>query len=96
MAPDELVDHIEATHHAYLHDELPRLEALLDKVDGRPRRAATPSWPFVQASFDELRAELEPHLAKEERILFPMIRELVRGGRRPDVPTAAGSATRSR
>ena len=29
MAPGELVDHIEATHHAYLHDELPRIEALL-------------------------------------------------------------------
>ena len=28
----ELVDHIEATHHAYLWDELPRLDALADKV----------------------------------------------------------------
>ena len=32
MDPDELVDHLEATHHAYLHAELPRLSALVDKV----------------------------------------------------------------
>ena len=38
MAPAELVDHLEATHHAYLHAELPRLTALVDKVDGRARR----------------------------------------------------------
>ena len=32
MAADELVDHIEATHHRYLWQELPRLSALIDKV----------------------------------------------------------------
>ena len=30
--------------------------------------------------FDDLRTDLEPHMLKEERVLFPMIRELV--GRR--------------
>ena len=34
MAPAELVDHLETTHHAYLHAELPRLTALADKVTG--------------------------------------------------------------
>ena len=38
----------------------------------------------VQRAYDELRADLEPHLAKEERVLFPMIRELAR--RRSAVP----------
>ena len=32
MTADVLVDHIEATHHRYLWDELPRVTALLDKV----------------------------------------------------------------
>src|SRR4051812_28802328 len=32
MAPAELVDHVEAVHHSYLHTELVRLEALVDKV----------------------------------------------------------------
>jgi regulator of cell morphogenesis and NO signaling len=75
MAPDALVDHIEATHHAWLHDELPRIEALLEKVEG-VHGERHPELAFVQASFDELALELDPHLAREERILFPMIRQL--------------------
>lgn len=30
----------------------------------------------MQGLYDELRDELEPHLAREEQVLFPMIREL--------------------
>lgn len=30
----------------------------------------------MRSLFAELRADLEPHLVKEERVLFPMIREL--------------------
>lgn len=75
FTPDLLVDHLEATHHAYLHDELPRLHALAEKVAGvhgeRHRELRD-----VLDTYAELRADLEPHLAKEERILFPMIREL--------------------
>ena len=32
MAADALVDHLEATHHRYLWDELPRVTALVDKI----------------------------------------------------------------
>lgn len=75
MGPAELVDHLEATHHAYLRQALPRLGALVDKVTavhgGRHRELGE-----VQSLFGALRADLEPHLLKEERILFPMIREL--------------------
>ncbi|MET0159231.1 MAG: iron-sulfur cluster repair di-iron protein [Acidimicrobiales bacterium] len=75
MAPEELVDHLETTHHAYLHAELPRLHALVDKVTGvhGGRHAELAD---VGAAFVALRDELEPHLRKEERVLFPMIREL--------------------
>jgi regulator of cell morphogenesis and NO signaling len=79
MGPAELVDHIEATHHAYLHDELPRLEALLAKVEG-VHGERHPELAFVRASFDELADELDPHLAREERILFPMVRRLAAAG----------------
>jgi len=75
MAPEELVDHLETTHHAYLHAELPRLHALVDKVTGvhGVRHAELVD---VRAAFAALRDDLEPHLQKEERILFPLIREL--------------------
>jgi regulator of cell morphogenesis and NO signaling len=77
-----LADHIEATHHRYLWDELPRLGALLEKVVA-VHGARHPELAEVATMFDVLRAELEPHLVKEERMLFPMIRELDRATSRP-------------
>ena len=75
MGPVELVDHLEAAHHAYLHTELPRLGALADKVTG-VHGDRHPELHEVRVTFGALRADLEPHLMKEERVLFPMIREL--------------------
>lgn len=85
MGPAELVDHLEATHHAYLHTELPRLTALVDKVVGA-HGARHPELADVEAIYAELRGELEPHLAKEERMLFPMIRELATATVPPSFP----------
>jgi regulator of cell morphogenesis and NO signaling len=75
MDASELVDHIETTHHRYLWEELPRLTALADRVR-TVHSAQHPELDDVARCFDELRAELVPHLLKEERVLFPMIREL--------------------
>jgi regulator of cell morphogenesis and NO signaling len=75
LGPAELVDHLEATHHAYLHDELPRLSALVEKV-ADVHGARHPELDEIEQAYAALRADLEPHLAKEERVLFPMIREL--------------------
>jgi len=75
MGPAELVDHLEATHHAYLHDALGRLGALVDKVTA-VHGERHPELVEVQSLFGELRADLEPHLLREERVLFPMVREL--------------------
>jgi regulator of cell morphogenesis and NO signaling len=75
MGAAELVDHLEDTHHRYLWDELPRLSALVDKiltVHGENH----PELREVKAAYEAVRADLEPHLVKEERVLFPMIREL--------------------
>jgi len=80
-----LVDHIVAVHHGYLHEELPLLDALATKVRD-VHRDRHPELERVAETVAEIRAELEPHLAKEERVLFPAIRELteepanVRGG----------------
>lgn len=71
----ELVDHLEATHHEYLHAELPRLEALAAKVAG-VHGDRHPELSEVLALTREIRADLEPHLRKEEMVLFPMIRQL--------------------
>ena len=75
LGPVELIDHIETVHHRYLWAELPRIAALVDKIvtvhgDRHPELAE------VQRLYAELRADLEPHLAREEQELFPMIRRL--------------------
>lgn len=75
LSPVELVDHIETVHHRYLWAELSRISALVDKIftvhgDRHPELAD------VQQLYTELRADLEPHLAREEQELFPMIRQL--------------------
>jgi len=71
----ELADHIEATHHAYLKAELPRLSAMAAKVT----RAHGVNHPWVielANVLDGLVAELAQHLLKEERVLFPYCRML--------------------
>jgi regulator of cell morphogenesis and NO signaling len=80
VEPGALADHIEGTHHAYLHAELPELTALAAKVLA-VHGERHPELGEVQRLVEELRADLEPHLLKEERVLFPAIRALV-GGRR--------------
>lgn len=82
MGTVELVDHIEGTHHRYLWDEFPRLTALLDKILG-VHGERHPELSTIAEVFAELRADLEPHLTKEEHVLFPMIRELARAETRP-------------
>lgn len=71
----QLCDHIEKTHHASLRRELPRLAAIIAKVV-HAHGAHHPELAEVQAVFAELQAELEPHMMKEEQVLFPAIRHL--------------------
>jgi len=83
LGPAELADHVESTHHAFLHAELPRLVALADKVAG-VHGDHHPELGRVRDLVVALRDDLEPHLAKEERVLFPMIRELAASETAPE------------
>jgi regulator of cell morphogenesis and NO signaling len=73
-----LLAHIEATHHAYLRRELPRLEGLLEKVLGA-HGENHPELDEVFDLFQALASDLMPHLMKEEQILFPFIRQMEAG-----------------
>jgi len=73
-----LAEHIVATHHRYLWEELPRLEELSDKVE-RVHGAGHPELADVRELVAAIRADLEPHLLKEERVLFPAIAALAQG-----------------
>lgn len=85
MGPGDLADHVEGTHHAYLHREMGRLSALAQKVAG-VHGERHPELYEVASVYEELRADFEPHLMKEERILFPAIRELDRSPEPPAFP----------
>ncbi len=72
-----LIEHILLRYHRPLDEELPRLEAMARKVyavhgEKDPDRLAR----MVDVTV-ALRADLEPHMQKEEQILFPLI---VQGG----------------
>ena len=75
----EAVDHLLETHHKYLKEALPRLATLLDKVVNA-HVTRHPELTTVQELFGELRADLEPHLMKEEQVLFPMIKQIESSG----------------
>jgi regulator of cell morphogenesis and NO signaling len=74
MAAGALADHIVDTHHAYLRRELPRLSALMEKVFVA-HGARHPELAGLCDVFKDLREELELHMIKEERVLFPLIKQ---------------------
>lgn len=75
MGLSELADHIVETHHAYLRKELPRLDFMTEKVAG-VHGDTEPRLHEIRRVFIACRDELDAHMLKEERVLFPMIREL--------------------
>jgi len=72
--PTELIDHILKTYHEPLTEELPRLQAMAQKVNDVHGHKQPDTLPAILATVIALKAELESHMAKEEQILFPMVR----------------------
>jgi regulator of cell morphogenesis and NO signaling len=69
----ELVDHIVKVHHRYMHEALPRLRMLIQKVLNAHGLHHGDMLRQVQTLYGALDAELSNHLMKEEQILFPYI-----------------------
>jgi regulator of cell morphogenesis and NO signaling len=83
---DLLVDYIEKTHHRYIDSKIPEITPYLDKIvsvhgDNHPELYE------VERLFKESAGDLTAHLRKEELMLFPYIRQLVKeqisGGKKP-------------
>ena len=75
MSLVHLINLIIEKHHTYTRQELERITALLDKVCAA-HGTNHPELLEIRSQFQTLRAELEPHMLKEERILFPYITRL--------------------
>lgn len=85
----DLAAHIVRLHHAYLKEVLPKLAGLFEKVIRAHGARHGEMLQPLRAAFIGLKDELEPHLMKEERVLFPLMdvmEEYVRGkAPRPDI-----------
>ena len=73
----ELITYILDKHHVYTKEEMVRLQALFEKVVSAHGQNH-PELREIAAQFQTLRADLTPHMFKEEQILFPYIVELER------------------
>ncbi len=70
-----LIQHIVEKHHTFTKEELPRIERLLKKVC-TVHGARHPELLQLQTVFLDLKTELDPHLLKEEEVLFPYLTNL--------------------
>lgn len=78
MTLTELADHIERTHHEYVKAELPRLAEMADRV-ARKHGWRDARLQEINGTVAALTAEMFAHMAKEERVLFPYVRQLEAG-----------------
>jgi regulator of cell morphogenesis and NO signaling len=72
----ELVRFIVDHYHTDLREELPRLGQMAAKVLNVHGERHPDVIPALEATFRGLREELEMHMMKEERILFPYVQRL--------------------
>ncbi len=80
-----LIEHITATHHSYVRSALPMIERYLAKLS-EVHGVRHPELMRVAAVFDRLSRELEQHMLKEERVLFPYVRHLAERADQPCGP----------
>lgn len=75
LAMAALAHDIVDTHHAWTWEAMPRLRALVDKVAG-VHGARHPELAQVQTVYAKVVDELDPHMTREERVIFPAISRL--------------------
>jgi regulator of cell morphogenesis and NO signaling len=73
---DFLSDYIVNTHHTYVRKTLPDIRAYAEKVM-KVHGKQHPELVRIHQLVEEIYAELSAHLVKEEKVLFPYVKELV-------------------
>jgi regulator of cell morphogenesis and NO signaling len=68
----QLIEHIRSAHHVFTRTEIARIRGLLAKVYTKHGEMHMELEP-LRTLFESLSSQLEPHMFKEERILFPYI-----------------------
>jgi len=92
LDPAELSDYITKRHHAFVRAQIPSLNKYLDKiceVHGRNH----PELYKVKEEFEKASKALTSHMADEENILFPYIREMTEARSEGRPPNRKGFET---
>jgi regulator of cell morphogenesis and NO signaling len=76
MPLNKLVDHIFNTHHQFIYENGPVTAEFINKV-ARVHGERHPETVEVAKLFNDLMQDLHQHMMKEERILFPYIKQMV-------------------
>lgn len=74
---DLLIDYIEKTHHRYVEDKIPVLLQFLNKLS-KVHGDRHPELLQINQLFTESAGDLTQHMKKEELILFPFIKKMVK------------------
>ncbi|MDD7888027.1 iron-sulfur cluster repair di-iron protein [Flavivirga sp. 57AJ16] len=74
---DLLIDYIEKKHHRYVEEKIPVIKQFLDKLC-RVHGERHPELFEVNELFTASAGELAQHLKKEELVLFPFVKKLVK------------------
>jgi regulator of cell morphogenesis and NO signaling len=85
---DFLVDYIVNTHHSYVEKTLPEMRAYADKVM-RAHGNRHPELLEIRQLVEAVFQEMTEHMFKEEKILFPYIKQLEAAGNRSAAAPAA-------
>jgi len=71
----EIIDYIIGKHHTYMKASLKELDELINKILDVHYISHGEELLVVHSLFGQLKPELEAHLVKEERVLFPLFRQ---------------------
>lgn len=74
---DLLADYVEKTHHRYVEEKTPVLQVFLDKLC-KVHGERHPELFEIRELFDESAKDLAAHMKKEELILFPFVRNMIK------------------
>ena len=89
---DLLADYIEKKHHRYIEETVPTLKQFLDKLC-KVHGSNHPELFEINKEFMASSVELASHMKKEELILFPFVRQMVKFGNNNDKLTKPGFGT---
>lgn len=82
---DLLADYIEKKHHRYVEAGIPVLKQYLDKLC-RVHGARHPELLEITEHFNTSAGELTMHMKKEELVLFPWVRKMVKSAQQNENP----------